>query len=120
MGTELAFVELLNIPLYIHVYAELMHHVSVTNDRVQVPVSPGDTVQINPPLEWNEDQWDSPCVIDGTNKGSVVVSPDMLITSTAIATSITCPRRYYTVPYIYRVCKSACVAVLFICVAYRL
>ena len=62
--------------------------------RVNIPVSPGDTVQVNPPPEWNRDQWGSPCVIDGSNEGSVIVSPDMLITPTAIATSITCPRRY--------------------------
>ena len=56
---------------------------------VQVQVFLGDTVQINPPPEWNEDNQGSPCVIDGSNKGSVIVSPDMLITPTTTATSIT-------------------------------
>ena len=63
--------------------------------RVYTPVSPGDLVQINPPPElMNTDQWGGPCVIDGSNCGSVIVSPDLLITPTAIATSVTCPRKY--------------------------
>ena len=61
--------------------------------RVQIQVSPGDTVEVNPPPAGNEDHRGSPCVIDGSNEGSVIVSPDMLITPTTIATSITCPRR---------------------------
>ena len=57
---------------------------------VQIQVSAEDRVQINLPPEWNEDHQGSPCVIDDS---SVIVSPDMLITPTTIATSITCPRR---------------------------
>ena len=60
--------------------------------RVYTPVSPGDLVQINPPPELMNT--DHPCVIDGGNCGSVIVSPDLLITPTAISTSVTCPRKY--------------------------
>ena len=75
--------------------------------RVHIQVSPGDTVQVNPPPEWNGDlRGGKPCVIDGSNRGNVIVSPDMLITPTAIATSVTCPRKYVCLqPLLIRVCR---------------
>ena len=64
-------------------------------NRFHITISPGDTVQINPPPEWmGELQGGSPCVIDSSSCSNVIVSPDLLITPTAIATSVTCPRRY--------------------------
>ena len=80
--------------------------------RVYTPVSPGDLVQINPPPElMNTDQWGGPCVIDGSNCGSVIVSPDLLITPTAISTSVTCPRKYDHSVYISAFFKSLSVCV---------
>ena len=69
--------------------------ISIHTCRMETVVSPDQTVQVNPPLDWNGGgEWGSPCVIDNTNEGSIIVSPDLLISPTTIATSTTCSRRY--------------------------
>ena len=75
--------------------------------RVHIKISPGDTVQVNSPPECSDEWRGSPCVIDSSNCGNVIVSPDLLITPTAIATSVTCPRRYVTYMCVYYVLSTS-------------